>query len=101
MQGQRVRRHNGFEPGKNVGMIRFQVYGDFGVPQKFFDIPPRHHQIEHVFSVVFFGSFDVSLQLFHFQFHAGIEIWLFNMFHGFELFPSFTQGNTTFFITLW
>jgi hypothetical protein len=41
------------------------------------------------------------LQRFHFQFHAGIEIWLFNMFHGFELFPSFTQGNTTFFITRW
>jgi hypothetical protein len=57
-------------------------------------------QHRHVrFSVVFFGSLDVSFQRFHFPFHAGIEIRLIKMFHGVELFPSFTQGNATFFIT--
>jgi hypothetical protein len=78
------RRRNGFELGKSVGMIRLHVFGDFCVSQKFFDIAPRHRQIEQVFSVDIFGGLDVSLLRFYFPLHAGVEIRLFNLFHGFE-----------------
>jgi hypothetical protein len=78
-----LRLHNGFELGKSVGMIRLQICGDFGVSQKFFDIAPRHRQIEHAFAVALFSGLDVSLERFHFPLHAGFEIRLFNMFHGF------------------
>src|ERR1035437_495632 len=88
-----------FELGENVRMIRLHICGDFGVSQKFFDIAPRHRQIEQAFSVSFFGSFDVSLQRFHFPLHAGIEIRLFNLFHSIELFPCFRQSHESFYHT--
>src|ERR1035437_1580763 len=86
-----------FELGENVRMIRLHVCGDFGVSQKFFDIAPRHRQIEQAISVTCFGGFDVSLQRFHFPLHAGIEIWFFSLlFHGFELFPRSKPSHVSF-----
>ena len=78
-------------------MIRLLMCGDFGVSQKLFDITPRHRQLEHAFSVDFFGGLKLlrtllgaAFQIFDLLLHQSNGLFLFG-----NVEPHFVLGLRT------